>query len=344
MKNDILLSVIIPIYNTKIEDLEKCIMTVLKQTYKNLEIILVDDGSKTEIADFCDRISLTDERIVVFHNTNHGVSWSRNFGIEKATGNYISFIDSDDILENKMFEILITNVMLEKCDISACGYNYIELDGKIYPKYGSNKKLMYNKEKALVSFFDDDSFGVAIWNKIFSKELVKKIKFNDNLSINEDRLFMFEAIIECSLLVYEDKCLYNYVKRENSATTSTFSKKRLDVLTVNNIIENEIDNLNDLSDYQIIKNKFIKNKCIYLLRLYRELNLTNSKKMFYSETCNIEKQLKKSYKIKNDLNFFDKVELFLIVKLKKIYPVIIKIMTNFTMLKKIKNLKERRNK
>ena len=339
MKND-KISVIIPVYNTNIDDLDTCLNSILHQTICNYEIIIVDDGSSDKIALFCDQIASLSEKIKVFHNDNHGVSWSRNFGIKKSTGQYICFIDADDIIENNMLEKLYFNIKNNDADISMCGYNYIELDGNKYPKYGTNKTIIFDRRQSLISMFDDQSFGVAVWNKMFKKDLIKKINFNENLHINEDRLFLFNAICESKKNVYEDVCLYNYIKRENSATTSQFNKKRFEVFKVNKIINKTIQEI--YKNDNEIKNKCYKNENIYLIRLYRDLMLSDSKKIYKKEDQYIKNRLKQIINLTiPELNLFDKIETLLIVKFNFVYPLFIVVVKRFTILKKIKNIIQR---
>lgn len=339
MKND-KISIIIPVYNTNINDLDKCLNSILKQTICNYEIIIIDDGSFPQTALFCDQISSISKKIKVFHNDNHGVSWSRNFGIKKSTGKYICFIDADDIIECNMLEKLYFNIKNNDADISMCGYNYIELDGNKYPKFGTGKKVIFDKRQSLISMFDDQSFGVAVWNKMFKKDLIKEINFDENLHINEDRLFLFNAICKSEKNIYEDVCLYNYVKRENSATTSQFNKKRFEVIKVNKFINKTIYKLYKNDDE--IKNKCHKNENIYLIRLYRDLILSNNKKIYKNEEQYIKNRLKQIINFTiGDLNLFDKMETLLIVKFNFIYPIFILTVKKLKIFKKIKNIIQR---
>ena len=330
-----IVSIIVPVYNTQ-KYVGNCIQSILNQTYNDFEIIIVDDGSNDTIAKLCDGIQAKDCRIKTYHTKNHGISCARNYGISKAQGDYICFIDSDDLLDKQMIEILFNDIIKNNADITMCGYNYIELDGKVYSRYGTKKIIRYTKEEALISFFDDYSFGVAVWNKMFKKDLVSKIKFNNDIRINEDRLFLYEYLCLCNKIIYHDLCLYNYIKRENSATTSLFSDKRLDVLRVNDIIENRI--INDFNNNELI-NSFNKNKCLYLIRLHRDLVLSMNRKKYKDDKKKIEKEIKKIYKfVKKELSMFDRVEGFIITKFTFLSVPIIHLLTKLVFLKKIKNI------
>lgn len=342
MKNK-LISVIVPIFNTNKEYLEKCVESIIEQTYKELEIILVNDGSNEETQLFCNDLLKLDSRIVLYNNENHGVSWTRNYGVSKSSGSYISFIDSDDILEKQMYEILMKNIIENDCEISACGYNYIELDGKKYSKFGSENKIIYKQNDAIISMFDEESFGVSVWNKLFKRELLEKVKFNEQLKINEDRLFLFECICNCNCFVYEDICLYNYIKRENSSTTCKFSKNRLDVLLVNNYIYEYV--LEKYKNNSLINSKFLKNECIYLIRLYRDLMLGSNRNEYKENRICIKNRIKKIFKmVKKQLNSFEHIEGLIITKIDFLYLPVMRLLTKFVVFKKIKNKFQRKDK
>lgn len=337
--NENLISVIVPIYNTDSDMLLECIKSILNQTYKKIEIILVDDGSDKAKADDYDNIASMDIRIKIYHNKNRGVSYSRNFGLMKSKGKYISFVDADDLLERDMYKILINDIIENSSGISACGYNYIETDGKIYEKFGSNRKEKLDRELAIISMLNDESFGVSVWNKLFERSLLENVRFDETLKINEDRLFLFECICKSEYLYYNDVCLYNYIKRKKSATTSEFSESRFDVLKVNEKIENTI--LSKYGENKEIVQKLYKNENIYLIRLYRDIVLHSKK--YKNEKKKIRGQLLVIYKKLDDkINFFDRFETILILRGNVLYPFIIKFLTKFSMIKKIKNKLQKR--
>lgn len=338
-----LISIIIPVYNVNVLDFEQCIKSILNQSYKNIEIIIVDDGSKNEIANFCDQLEKRDNRIKIYHKENSGVSDSRNYGVKKANGLYFCFIDSDDIVKCNMISLLYNNIKETQADISACGYSYIELDGKEYEKYGTNKKIEFDKNNSLYSFFDDDSFGVSVWNKMFSKEVINKIFFDKEISINEDRLYLFQAIMISEKFVYEDCCLYQYIKRKNSATTKKFNKKRFDVLKVNDYINKEISNNYKNDKKMIILSQ--KNEVIYLLRLIREIKMTKNKKRYIKEYTLIKNRiiyLSKNKNVSKKLNKFDQTEMTILINLEWLYYPLFKLLTKLNFMKKIKNKIQKR--
>lgn len=338
MKN--LISIIIPVYNVE-NYLKKCLESIINQTYTNLEIILVDDGSTDNSGKICDEFLKKDKRVKVFHIENKGVSAARNYGFKKSSGEYIIFIDSDDVLDFNMIKILFKNIINYSAEISACGYAIFEINGNVYLKYGTKKIYNFNKKEALKSFFSETSFGVGVWNKLFKKGVISNLKFYEKLKVNEDRLFLFEAIMNSNKIIYDDQCLYKYIKRENSATTSKFSEKQFDVLKVNNLIQEKISN--SLEDKEII-NLCAINELIYLTRMYRLLSMSNAMKKYPQKKEEILKKMK--YIIKNNdiskMNKFEKVEALLIIKFNFFYYYIMKILVNFKLLKKLKLKNQRK--
>lgn len=227
-----LISVIVPVYN--VEDyLDRCINSIINQTYKNLEIILVDDGSTDSSGIMCDEFALKDNRIRVLHKKNGGVSSARNAGMDIATGDYIGFVDSDDLLELKMFEILIHNAKNFGVEISCCQIQTKNVDGSI-SKAEEGKSKVYRKNEIVDGFFFDDfikGFIVSPCNKIILKDIIdcNNIRFK-NYSIAEDFLFIFEVLSFVEKIYYDTFVGYYYLHRENSAMTSKFSPKRFDYI------------------------------------------------------------------------------------------------------------------
>lgn len=215
------ISVIIPVYNAE-KYLEKCINSVLEQTYSDFELILIDDGSKDGSLEICKKFEKSDNRIKLYGIENSGVSFARNFGIEKSTGEYITFIDSDDYVSRYLLDVLYSNSERESSDITIA---------KLLHKYDMN----YEKEE------EPQNFNVEIWNsketlrelmntkktsffpvcKLFKRELLLKNKFDSKYKLAEDALFLTDILLENDLKVlFCDISLYYYVHREGSATTT----------------------------------------------------------------------------------------------------------------------------
>lgn len=235
MMDNILISIIIPVY--KVEKLlPRCIESVISQTYTNLEIILVDDGSPDNSGVICDEYSAKDTRIKVVHKGNGGLPSARNAGLDIATGDYIGFIDSDDYIENNMYENLIRQVKKYDSDIACCGIKRIFDDGRRIEKTSRYAKdVCFDREQAFVEFQLYDGIGPAAWNKIFRSNIVKNIRFQPYKRL-EDFWYVGKCISNSNTVSYSPVYGYNYMIRKNSITHSDFSDKDYDIIKVTNEI------------------------------------------------------------------------------------------------------------
>lgn len=207
-----LISVIVPIYNAE-KYLEQCIKSIVNQTYKNIEIILVDDGSIDESHKICDEYKEKDSRIIVVHKKNGGVSSARNTGLNLAKGDWIAFIDADDWVEKEYLEELICNAKEKNVNISMCGYNRISNNGNKEKKSNNKKEIVDSKEYLIRALNPQTGYGFVPL-KIINKKIIKNIKFNQNLTVGEDALFNMEIAPNINKAFYCNKALYNY--RNNS--------------------------------------------------------------------------------------------------------------------------------
>lgn len=212
-----LVSIIIPVYNVKVY-LSKCIDSVLKQTYKNIEVILIDDCSNDGSEEICDYYSKLDERIIVIHKKNEGVSRARNLGIDIAKGEYIAFIDSDDYIKDSMIEDIISEIEKNKCDMGICGYSILYEDGKEKISDKKEEKLILNSKETLKEIFSTNKINGFLWNKVFSKTLLDKIRLKENLEICEDLHFVCNILKNELKICYIGKALYYYRNISSSAT------------------------------------------------------------------------------------------------------------------------------
>ena len=215
--NNPLISVIVPVYNVE-KYLDRCVESIVNQTYTNLEIILVDDGSPDNCPQMCDAWAEKDSRIKVIHKENGGVSSARNAGIDSATGEYIGFVDSDDTIDENMYEVLKNSIVKEHVQLSVCGYKYNNKE------YIPDKVKIVDSESALLLMFDNNykAFEGFSVNKLYINSIIKNsgIRFLDSYMVCEDTLFNFNYIKLCTNVVLIDYCGYNYFIREDSATHS----------------------------------------------------------------------------------------------------------------------------
>lgn len=225
-----LITVIVPIYNVS-KYINRCIESILAQKYINIEIILIDDGSTDDSGKICDEYAKKDLRIKVIHKENEGVSKTRNYGIDISNGDYITFIDADDYIdENMYFDMMNIQHLNAIPDIITSGYYYETEAGKIFDSSNvcDKKYDVLNSESAFNEIFTG-RFGAYIWNKLFKKELLDKfkIRFEQKIHSGEDLLFVCECIAEAKNIVHCNKNYYHYVKRKDSVTNSKFNDKLL---------------------------------------------------------------------------------------------------------------------
>lgn len=216
-KDNKLISIIVPVYNME-KYIDKCINSIINQTYKNIEIIIVDDGSTDKSSKMIDKYKKIDKRIKVYHKKNGGLSDARNYGLEKATGEYIGFVDSDDYIENNMYEILYNNLIKYKADISVVNYNLVyekDFNYKKNVKEISDRLIILNKIETIKLLFDDNKFGNFAWNKLYKRELFNNIKYPIGRNM-EDLGTTYKIIDKCNRIVYDPIPLYNYLQRNNS--------------------------------------------------------------------------------------------------------------------------------
>lgn len=230
------ISIIIPVYNCE-KYISACIESVLNQTWKNYEIVIVNDGSTDSSGTICDEFAKRDSRITVIHQENRGVSNARNNGLLYATGDVVSFIDGDDTLEPNMYEILITAMIEHNVEIAHCGYKHIVGD-EVRLVHDTKRVLVQEKQEAVECLISGRIFGGGLWSKLFRRELLNGLQFRENLKINEDILFNFEAFYKAAKSVFVDYALYNYIARfGTSAVFKTENEKKMkDACEVSKII------------------------------------------------------------------------------------------------------------
>lgn len=252
-----MISVIIPVYNTK-KYLKTCLDSIQKQTYSDLEIIFIDDGSTDGSAGVLDRFVNEDSRIRVIHQDNQGVSAARNRGIEASNGSYLSFVDSDDTLEPDMYELLLQLVHEYGVPIAHCSYNRIN-NGTLKPIGNTGHIFVQDKEDALHCLLGGRLFVGSCWNKIYARELFEDIRFCPDFKISEDMLVNFQVFSKTSKSVFVDVCKYNYVTSDTSSCVRTPSlKKAEDRLEIAKLIraKNDCKNLDELTERNVLNALF----------------------------------------------------------------------------------------
>lgn len=219
------ISIIVPVYNCEAY-LERCIRSIAVQTYSDLEIICVDDGSTDGSGMLLDKISSEDVRIKVIHQKNAGVSAARNTGLDAALGDIITFVDSDDAIEPDMYETLIPYFSDENVDIVHCGYKRMYLDGSTKEVNGTGKMVEQNTYEAAECLLSGKLFVGSLCNKLFRAHLLTDVRFDTTLSINEDVLGNAVLFQKANKSIFFDIGKYMVYERTGSASslTKTFKK------------------------------------------------------------------------------------------------------------------------
>jgi glycosyltransferase involved in cell wall biosynthesis len=248
-----LISLIVPVYNAE-KFLPRCLESIRNQTHRDLEIILVNDGSTDRSGLICDEYAQRDNRFIVIHKENGGVSSARNAALNIVNGTYIGFIDPDDWIEPIMFEKLYELIQKNQADISMCGYIRESADGNILKEPIIPDVRILNKIEALNNILDVNGFRGFLWNKLFSSKLFQKeseIHFDENIHFCEDLLFCCKSILNAENIVYDSKPYYHYIIHDNNASKSKYSLKKLTALdALENIIRLlDIDNI-DIEKYK----------------------------------------------------------------------------------------------
>lgn len=236
-----LISVIIPVYNVE-KYLTICINSVLNQSYRNIEIILIDDGATDNSGELCEKFRLIDSRIKVIHKKNGGLSDARNKGIELAKGKYLIFIDSDDVVDYRFIEYLYKLIKDTGCDIGICDPVHCYPDKKINYSV-ETQRYVYSSEDAICEMLYQKSFLVSAWGKIYPKEYFNELKFPFGM-LFEDSAIMYKVFNKADKIAYGNAKFYGYMHRENSITTKNFSKRDLDIITICNQIVKYMKNRN----------------------------------------------------------------------------------------------------
>ena len=232
MKNkDPLVSIIVPVYGTEAY-LPACIESLCRQTYSNIEIILVDDQSPDGCPEICDSYAGKDSRIRVIHQKNKGVSGARNTGMDHVSGYYVMFVDSDDELYPDSVELLLQDACKYDADIVSASAKIVGEDGQIVETVEEMDCEIFTDDKPLLLLLDEDPIGHVVWAKIFKSDFIKDIRFEEGKAIGEDGFFMFQCYIKNPrpLFVHHNVAVYQQNIRPGSSSRLRFSDKTLSML------------------------------------------------------------------------------------------------------------------
>ena len=280
-----LISVIVPVYNVE-KYLDRCVESIVNQTYKNLEIILVDDGSTDNCPQKCDDWAKKDNRIIVIHKENGGLSDARNIGMQTAKGEYIGFVDSDDFLDERMYQIMFDIILQTHSDVAECKWtSFYKTSEIVYAGEGNIKRKfeVFDTESALRELILEKKLKQTVVNKLYKKTSIN-VQFPKG-RINEDDFWTYKVFGNSQKIVYIDIVLYFYYQRINSIMHNKYSVKRLDgVFARKERMQYVIENYNNIKDYAILsyiwtcfynyqvicRNKDIDKKSVYRKFLHKE--------------------------------------------------------------------------
>lgn len=224
------ISVIVPVYNVE-QYVAKCIESILNQTYKNMEVLLIDDGATDKSGNICDFYAEKDNRVRVHHKINEGLSEARNIGVKLSSADYIVFVDSDDYIVPDMLEVLYGRMQEDKSDLAICNFLYVDESGKSIEDRNENmpiKDEVIAGEEAFARLVSEKYwYYVTAWNKLYKKKLWEGIKFPKG-KIHEDEFIAHFILDRCRQVSCVSKALYRYVQREHSITSQKYSVRRLD--------------------------------------------------------------------------------------------------------------------
>lgn len=313
MKLNDIVSIIIPIYNSE-KNIKKCLESIINQTYTNLEIILIDDGSTDNSIEICQEYK--DDRIKIYKEKNSGPSTARNLGLKQCNGKYIVFVDSDDYIEKNMIEIMLQKIKSDDYDICICGYYLVSNSLKKKINITINNKKNF---KEIVFDYKNNVYGY-LWNKMFKKSSIEK-KFREDISICEDELFLLDNSNYIKSFTFVKEPLYNYISNESSLINScVLSDKKISELDALIYIVNA--NVNRTTN-NIKKCMFI-HKYIYFLGIANKVqkrNIINKYKKtylkYYKEILKSEMPLKTKITAIIRRRFFYMYKLYKFLKRRK---------------------------
>lgn len=247
-------SIIVPVYNVD-KYLERCIKSILKQSFLNWELLLINDGSTDKSGFICDKFSQKDERIRVVHKKNEGVSATRNLGISLARGRYITFVDADDWIEKDLLEQMICEKEKMNVPILITGF-VVDYGNKTQHIFKKSKSSILNKKEVQLEFLKAEKFNWTVYDKLYDRTLFLKYKFDVKIKIGEDMLIFWQLINNVNFVGYAPLYKYHYDANASNTMVSAFSRKWIKSLSLKMNIYNEVKSIS--------KEHKIKGKNLYL--------------------------------------------------------------------------------
>lgn len=302
-------SVIIPIYQVE-RYLERCIKSVINQSYKNIEIILIDDGSTDRCPTICDEYAQEDSRIIVIHKQNGGLSSARNTGLSVCNGDYISFIDSDDYIDEHMIEVMVKKIEITNSDIVCCGF-YFETDNGYFSK-SSMPNLILDRSNAIDALIENTYLNHYSWNKLYKKKVFKNVYFPEG-KLFEDIRTTYKLFLNADKVCLIDEYLYHYQIRSNSIISSSKGDRVFEIFNAYQILKHDL-----IKRYPDKKTLIIKSEMNILINQYMELYKwrTNVEELKLQYTYNL---FKNDYSILTKFGIKEKLKYFFFLRAPKLF-------------------------
>lgn len=284
-----MISVIVPIYNAE-KYLHRCIKRILAQDYTDYELLLIDDGSTDNSGTICDEYAIKDNRIRVFHKENGGVSSARNWGLDKAIGEYIMFVDSDDYMLPGMLEVMLSTLESKKADLVVCGTT--ETGGGYWRPIADVDYSINQLKENFVSLLHTELLSPP-WNKIYKKEIIGSNRFCEDISFGEDLLFNIQYLKKCENISFIKESPFYHEKENENSLVVKFNRNRLfDIEKVWVVVDRFSE------DKEGLYSKYLRDLTVYIRQLLK------TKQYLWSEKKNILEEWSSIALIKN-LNLFD---------------------------------------
>lgn len=318
------ISIVVPVYNLE-KYLESTVGMLTEQTYRNLEIILVDDGSTDASPAICDRLAAQDARILVIHTENRGVSAARNTGLRKASGEYIGFCDGDDQLDRDMYEYLYRLISDADADISICGVCTCYADGSRKMRQMGCDAVFQSPQEAICSLLHMKT-SRSIYAKLFRADVISGLYMPEDIRVREDEYYSYMAFCRAKRIVCGAQAKYTYIRRDGSSSMAAFSEKFFDMLTVCDRLENEVGAL-----FPELKPWFTAKKLKELIHIYKLMILRNAGPQYKAAEASICKCIQGQdwSSIMNYLSANDRIRYRMMKISKYLYRLVVKAYDRF---------------
>lgn len=240
------ISIIVPVYNLE-KYIKKCLISLMNQTYRNLEIIVVNDGSTDKTGEIISELSSTDERIICLNGGHKGVSHARNIALDCASGEYVSFVDGDDCITADCIQKLYDQITQKNVDIVVGGTADYDEDGQKLSESKAGVEIIQDRDQFISAIVLGNQYTCVSWGKLYKRSLIGDMRFDENISLSEDLDFLFRLYTRVEKVYYNSDIVYNWLYRNNSALHSAQCEK----------------NYKSFEIYERLLKYFNKNKFVY---------------------------------------------------------------------------------